>query len=98
MTQPFEYIIRITVGEPTARPGDVRERLERATADFKVPARPHAEGFEVSGEDLAGAVEVITDPNVSRERVEAILDANPTLSNLPPRQPVTGCRRRRAPG
>jgi hypothetical protein len=85
MTQPFDYIIRLTVGEPEARPADVRERLEAATGEFKVPTQSHPEGVEVSGDDLEGAVEVVTDPNVSRERVEAILDANPVLANLPPR-------------
>jgi hypothetical protein len=85
MTEVFGYILRITAGEPTARPAALREQLERATGEFRMPIRPHAEGIEFHGADLEAAERLRRNPNLNREGADLIIDAGPVLSNLPPR-------------
>jgi len=84
MTESFGYILRIIAGEPMARPAVLREQLEAATGEFKMPVRPHAEGIEFHGTDLAAAERLRSNPDLNREGADLIIDAGPVVSNLPP--------------
>jgi hypothetical protein len=84
MTESFGLILRIVAGEPTARPVELREQLEGAAGDFKMPIRPHAEGIEFHASDLPAAERLRRNPDLNREGSDLIIDAGPTASNMPP--------------
>lgn len=86
MSIPYNHIIRITAGEPLARPQGIRERIESVADRYELTTWSHEEGVEFAAGDLPTAEQLLHNPDCNREAGEIILDLSPELANLPCRE------------